>query len=186
MQAGHHYLTDCNKLTLNAFSPLTAELIQLHSTSPTILRSRYILEVFICGSKFFNFFSTRDSGVKSLEIFSEAERIDWLNLRQLFLNAVEETQELHQTLHMRLIFKSFRCLGINGDTRANDIMLFFHELKPKERARGVPLKLDDKFTISERSVESFKDHVCPDQFHFGGTAYQVTSYYVYCLKLQIH
>ena len=182
MQAGHHYLTDCNKLTLNAFSPLTAELIQLHSTSPTILRSRYVLEVFICGSKFFNFFSGRDSGAKSLEIFSEAERIDWLNLRQLFLDAVEETQELHQMLHMRLIFKLFRCLGINGDARANDIMLFFHELKPKERAQGVSLKLDDKFTIGERTVESFKDHVFPDQFNFGGTGYQVIiSYYFYCL-----
>jgi hypothetical protein len=181
MQSGLKYLEDCQKVSSNSFSLLTSDIVRLQSTN-TVLKTMLVQEVFICGTKFFNFFSSRESGIRSFQSFTEREKADWLDLRKRFLNAVKETQELHQTLHMRLLFKIFRCLGVNGDSRANDLLLWFHDLKHKVRDSEDLLKLDDKFTIGERSIEDFKDHVCPDQFHFAGAGSQVIFYSVHFLN----
>jgi hypothetical protein len=181
MQCGLKYLEDCQKVSSNSFSPLTSEIVRIQSTH-TVLKTLLIQEVFICGTKFFNFFSSRESGIRSFQSFNEREKADWLDLMEKFRDAVRETQELHQTLHMRLLFKFFRCLGVSGDARANDLLLWFHELKHKVRDKEDLLKLDDKFSIAERSIVDFKDHVCPDKFHFAGTGCQVTSYSVCCFN----
>ena len=165
MARGVQFLRRENRLDENQFTTQTMRMTAFATGSISVLREFSIQEVFLCGLRFFGFFKG--------SLHALGRDADWIDLGRLFLEAVEETQELHQTLEVRLLIKSFRCLGSNGLTTANDIALLFSMLGDIVRPAGTPRRLDEELTFVNRTVQSLREHLGLESIHFLGTTYQV-------------
>ena len=166
MNRGVQFLRDNNKLDENRYSRQTLIIVALETTEFSVLRVKHIQEVFLCGFRFFGYFNGCAATIGT-------DNADWIDLGRQFLNAAREAQELHQTLEVRLIIKAFRCLGKNGSTTANDILMLFSILSKIERPKSSPRRLDEELSFENRSVKSLRDHLGLSSCPFLGTIYQV-------------
>ena len=153
-----------SRLAENVYSSHAQEIVALNQGN-AILRVMHVQEIMLCGDRFFKYFIDQVD-FAAMSFTDENQRRDWQTLADAFQFGIEEIQNLHQGLEVRLLLKSNCCLGRNGLTNSNDLFMWFSTLMPTVfDCPGTAFK--------NRTLFSIKDLVFKEKFNLGGTCYQV-------------